>query len=114
MNNQIEFIKADIDKMNGISVAVLNADNHIAGWSDEAYRFMLAFLNTNNHPFVAEEVRADAEEKGLPNPPDSRAWGAVILRVKKEGFIEFAGYQRTTGKSSHRRPATMWRKKGET
>ena len=37
------------------------------------------------HPTVCEAVMESWERRGLPLPPDQRAWGAVLQRASKPG-----------------------------
>ncbi len=44
--------------------------------------------------FIMEEVRAWAEEKGLPDLSDNRAWGAIARALKADGHILETGETR--------------------
>lgn len=71
--------------------AVEHADNATPGWSDAALEYVKHFARAHKE-FLAEDVRVLAPLLGLPEPPDNRAWGAVIRRARKEGIITPAGY----------------------
>lgn len=77
------------------------------GWNEKAFHLLRRFPNAE---FMAEDVRAYAEDKGLPKPPSARAWGAVIVRAKKEGIIRAIGFRSVKNPKAHRTPATLWRK----
>jgi len=93
----------------GIKQAVDNANNQHAGWSDQAYSFLLDFIDYYwLDTFMAEEVRTHA--KGLvPDPPSKRAWGAIIRKAVKEGLIKRDSYQSVKNPKAHSTPATLWR-----
>lgn len=95
----------------GIRKAVEHADQVTPGWSDQAYEFLLEFVDSFTGGFMAEDVRNEAESKRrVPAPPSARAWGAVILRAAKSGVIRKVGYEKVKNQRAHSTPAAVWRK----
>ena len=91
-----------------ITAAVAHADRVHSGWSDEAYALLLQYMAANQR-FKAEDVRNYAHKtRGLPNPPDPRAWGGVIQRAAREGRIMKACYVASNNEQAHHRPVTVW------
>ena len=78
---------ADLMK-EGISQSENNAESKNAGWVYAALEYVRTF---NREQFLAEDVRRYAENDGLPLPPSKRAWGGVIVRAKKLGYIKRIG-----------------------
>jgi hypothetical protein len=54
---------------------------------------------------LAENVRNWASDK-LPDPPDGRAWGAVMQRARRAGYIRKVGYREA--QSSNLSPKVLW------
>ncbi len=62
-----------------------------------------------NDSFTTEQVRLANPD--LPDPPDKRAWGAVVRIAKKEGFIEASGWVRAESLTVHGMVVTKWSSK---
>jgi hypothetical protein len=92
----------------GIERAVRHADAQEPGWSDVALMFLERHAR-RNAAFMTEEVRVAAEEWGLAAPPYRRAWGAVVRRAVKAGFIAADGFSPQRSASCHCSPKTVWR-----
>jgi hypothetical protein len=103
MNKQLDLFQArDI----GIQKAVDNANDNHNGWSDDAYAFLIRYIQ-NNPTFMTEDVRN--KSKGIiPDPPSNRAWGGIIVRAVKNGRIKRIGYQNTKNIKAHGTPASLW------
>ena len=111
MQHQLElnYSKAAQWASNGQTAAVMNADSHCPGWSDDAFLWLWEFARMNRgSQFMAEVVRKYAHDHGLPMPESSRAWGAVFTRAAKQGIIRAVGYGKTTNPLAHSTPATLW------
>lgn len=66
--------------------------NAPAGWEDAALAWLRSYLETH-----AKYV-PDVHNRQGPEPPEKRAWGIVIRRAIKAGWIKRIGYQpRTRG-----------------
>jgi hypothetical protein len=63
---------------------------------------------SDGKPFMCEDVREYASNH-LPTPPTNRAWGAIILRAKKDGIIKHYGFGQVTNPRAHRANASMWK-----
>lgn len=101
----------------GMNRAADHAERVEPGWGEAALSllqtFAEAWARTHSDPvFMAEDVRAYADERGFSKPPDNRAWGKVMVRAKKDGLIVRVGLTLTKRPSSHRRPQTAWRPAG--
>lgn len=79
-------------------------------WGASAFHALRTFAKTTPL-FKSEYVRRYAHERGLPIPPDGRAWGAVFLKAQKEELIARVGFGRSTNRVAHSRPATVWQAK---
>lgn len=80
-----------------------------AEWKDRAIDALRAFIATiGDSDFINEDVVAWADkERGLPAPPDGRAWGAVISSARRSGLIRATG-RFLYGKSAS--PKTVWKR----
>lgn len=92
----------------GIQKAAANAENQKPGWSEMAMEFVRRYLRRHKNPFLWEEVREWAESRGLPAPPDKRAWGGISIFARRAGLIEHAGVG--LAKSSNLSLKHKWRK----
>lgn len=76
-------------------------------WQEEAYK-AFCFYGKNNKRFMTEDVRVYAESHGLPPPPDSRAWGGIVIKVKAEGLIRHLTYAPNKMANCHASPKSVW------
>ena len=90
----------------GMKQAVNNADSKIANWSDMAYDYLLSYCKTNTE-FKAEDVRA-ASAGTVPQPPHSRAWGAIMSKAARNNIIERVGYGAVKNPRAHCSTVTIW------
>lgn len=94
--------------------AMDHADQKIGSWSDRAYNFFVNWATKHGGEFMTEDVRMAAEKaKGYVPPPDERAWGAIILRAKRKGLLEHAGFAPMKSRNCHGNPKSVWRWKGQ-
>lgn len=95
----------------GMTSAADHADREVGDWRGKAAAALRAYIvearRQNILTFMAEDARGWAEKRGLPTPPDKRAWGAVISKASRAGFIEKAGYAPAV--SSNSSPKCLWR-----
>lgn len=94
----------------GAQRAAARASRVHANWSERAYDFLVRWAALHDGVFMTEDVRhaAEAADTYLP-PPDARAWGAVILRAKREGKLVHAGYAPNKDSTCHGSPKSVWR-----
>lgn len=94
----------------GIKNAVSHADAEIKEWSSKAYTFFIdQYLkhNVDGH-FKAEDVRDYAQQVKFPLPPHARAWGGIMIKAKKDGFIEKVGIGPVRNAKAHCANAGTW------
>ncbi len=70
----------------GMTASTAHADAVIPTWSERAIAFLHEFAVLHQH-FPAEYVRRYAHARGLPVPPDGRAWGSVMQRAALKKWI---------------------------
>lgn len=92
----------------GIAQAVEHAERVHDGWLDEAYEHLLDYIAVHDTPFMGEDIRAFATQRGLPAPPHLRAWGGVLTRAAKSGAIRKIGFSNVKDPNGHRGAATLW------
>lgn len=99
-----------------IDLAVEHADAVEWSWGARAYNLLLEAirlrqkLGRGDVPFMGEDVRRWAEGvRGLPEPPDPRAWGAVLQKACRAKLIERAGFGESKNPQAHLRPTALWR-----
>lgn len=94
----------------GIYKAVSHADQVAPGWSDKAFEISAMYLNRlkAGSETTSEAIRLHAEGSGLSHPPDTRAWGAVLLRLAKANKIKKLGWTTAQDPKAHCRPVTLW------
>jgi hypothetical protein len=104
--------QGEILRDGGIQLSLFNAEIKIPDWKDRAIQALKNFINENPHmhpAFQTEDVRAWAYKNGLPEPPNHRAWGAVITSAKRKGLIRFIGYANVDNPKAHCTPASVWK-----
>lgn len=79
----------------GIARSEAGANRSIPGWSDEA---LLAVFTTarRNEFLVSDDIREAGVRIGLQEPHNPSAWGGVIRRAMKAGYIEKTGDTRAS------------------
>lgn len=115
MTGQLDIFSAPAvltPKERGIRKAVDHANLVHDGWSDQAYSFLVDFINgiPENRRFMTEQFRKYAYDRGLQRPPSERSFGAIIVRAVKERKIIASGFDKVTNPKAHQANATLWRK----
>lgn len=99
--------EADRAQRDGMAAAVEHADDVVFAWSQRAEALLVEFAG-GVETFLAEDARAFAAERGLPSPPDGRAWGAVLQRARRANLIQKVGF--APARSSNNSPKVEWAK----
>lgn len=102
----LDFDAAVARRESGMQAAVDHANAVESEWSGQALGMLVAFVSQIGRAFLIEEARAWAEARGLPTPPDKRAWGAVARRACAKKRIRKAGYGAAA--SSNCSPKVKW------
>jgi hypothetical protein len=91
----------------GIAKASGHAESVSPHWNEEADRALRVFLRTRDGGFLAEEfVHWTRGNRDIAQPPDGRAWGAVVNRAARAGLIRKLGY--AAANTSNRSPKCLW------
>lgn len=94
----------------GIRIAEAHAASVAPDWPELAWFYLTAATDWGNlSRFQTTDFRKWAEARGLPKPPDARAYGGVMRRGIKAGKIRADGYAPTPDPQAHCRPAVVWR-----
>lgn len=91
----------------GIKVAEDHANSETPQWTDLAYQALKDYPGGVEH-FTCEQVRAWAEENGVPAPPDARSWGGTFQRASRAKLITKIGYIQGEGAQCHKGVKTLW------
>jgi hypothetical protein len=92
----------------GAQRAADHADRVCVTWTEEAAGWVQRVAG-RGVPFICEEVRSEAERNGMPTPPDSRAWGAILIKAARDGVVRKTGiYRPGSNPISHYRPQAEW------
>ena len=97
--------EAEARRDTGMQQAVDHADSVSFQWSERAYGHVFDFCQ-HRRPFLTEDARAFAEARGFSQPPDGRAWGAVMKRAFANGLVKKVGY--APARSSNLSPKVLW------
>lgn len=89
----------------GMQSSYQHAEQDVPEWGDLAYNYLLDYARRHGD-FLIEDVRASAAGY-VPEPPELRAWGAVINKAARRGLIRKVGYK--LAKSSNCSPKCLWR-----
>lgn len=80
-------------------------DRLCPGWTAQAEALLSRFLRLHiGDGFITEEFGEWAEAMGLPEPHDSRAYGPLIVRAAKLGWVAKGGFKTDRWSS----PKTFW------
>lgn len=104
----IDFDAAAAARDAGIARAAAHANRVESEWTGQALGMLTAYAHQADGPFLIEQARAWAEEKGLPPPPDKRSWGAVARQAAAKNRIRKAGY--APAASSNCSPKVQWQR----
>jgi len=113
-----EVVEAKTNRDNAIQRAVEHADRVEVKWSDRAWGLFESYcealtIAANNGVgevvFRTEQFVSSAKSNGLPDPPDNRAFGAIILKAVKAGMITRVGYAPKTSKNCNCQPISVWK-----
>ncbi len=107
---QREMNLGDALSKNGAAMAAAHADRQSAGWLARATGLAEQFLleQTDRLTFQAIDIRAFAEQQGLPSAPDARAWGHIMRRLKTRGLIVCVGTGKSSDPKQHSGFITEW------
>lgn len=78
-----------------------------AAWVDSALDFVQQYVAQRTEPFLTEDVRAQATPL-IGKPRDGRAWGTVMRRAVKAGYVQRVGF--APAKSSNLSPKVLWQR----
>lgn len=92
----------------GIAAAAGHAERDVPGWTLLARAHLLTYARRSER-FALETVRLYAEARGLPPPPDRRAWGAVAVKCRRDFIIKPDGYAPSRNAVAHKRPTLQWK-----
>jgi len=106
-----DYVEAQRLKEEGIRRSLEHAERVEPTWAQQAAEHLSDWLceggGLDNY-FMCEEVRRWAEARGLPKPPDPRAWGGVMQRARRAGVIVKCGYTESHTPAAHLRPTQVW------
>ena len=79
-------------------------------WIDRVTRVVMYVASINEDGFTTDDVWQYCETRGIPQPAEPRALGAIMLRLTREGSIAKTGrYVTSRRKACHARPIPVWR-----
>lgn len=101
-----EVARAQRDR--AIERAGAHADATSPEWRDRALSLVRDYAMTHAE-LIGESVREHAESIGFPTPPDKRAWGSVMVRAAKAGYVRKVGWTTASAPNVHKNPVSLWR-----
>lgn len=105
----IDFSRKDLAEQ-GAQLAADHADAVIEDWQDRAFYLLTEFCRHHAYgaQLTSERIRQYAEKQGLPNPPDKRAWGAIMLKAARKNLIRKIGWTTANDPKVHNNPVSLW------
>lgn len=88
----------------GITTSILHADRQARDWPERTFALLLMYAGTEEDPWTVEQFREWAKKRGLPDPPDLRAFGGVVFRAKRLGMIRRVGVAPTVSSNLSLKP----------
>ena len=76
-------------------------------WPEEALK-ILTDVAVSRPTFTSEDVRQEALLRGLPEPTDPRAWGALFRLLSLRKRIVSVGWSYSHNFQAHNRPIRRW------
>lgn len=70
--------------------------------------YIIVQLAKKGVPFTANEVRAAAQNCGLPEPSHPNAWGGALMSASKRKLVKRVGYRRSEGAARHGGVVAEW------
>lgn len=95
----------------GMKKAIDHANRIEEKWSDMAYNCLIRYVRTKKtgDEFLAEDFRKWAmSQTPLPRPPNLRAYGAIMMRAKKNNIVSSRGTRPVSDPGSHKANANLW------
>lgn len=92
----------------GIQLSLMAQEERSPEWGKIA-REHLIWVAQRWPTFTSEDVRSEAERRGLATPKEPRAWGAIFQRAVKAELIERVGYRESFNPQAHTRPVAVWK-----
>jgi len=93
----------------GIARAERGANAAVAQWSKLAMLSLTTFMRHRGVGFKFQLADFRAAGGALADPPEPRAWGAIINRASRAGLIERHGFEPCNDPRQHRCPTSVWR-----
>lgn len=93
----------------GMQKAIDSANAKHTDWSNNAYDFLLNYLDTVSCEFLCEDFRL-ASVGFVSDPPSKRAFGSIMIRAAKNGLIRKVGYGTVHNPTAHSCFASKWEK----
>jgi hypothetical protein len=108
MTTQLDLLDGIARRDAAMTRALDHANAVEASWGDTARDLLRRYCVV--HPyFMTEDVRAWAHgTQGLSVPPDSRAWGSVMLSGARMGWYVRSHYAPMKSPNCHAAPKTVW------
>ncbi len=96
----------------GIQLAADHADSPAPyNWTEKAYKAAIKYLNAygSGWKFQTEDMRAWIYNRSLVTAPSSeRAFGAIILSLKRDRLVKCIGIESVINPKAHRANASVW------
>ena len=108
MQTQLDFTQASDARDLGISLAEDKANLDHPNLTELALIQLRCFLLENKGEFQMEDVREFAYKNGLQQAESNRSWGAVAVKARKLGLIQFVRIEPTRGITAHRANANVY------
>lgn len=104
----VDMALAESRRDSAMRIAEAHADTVAPGWPFLAARYLARAMREMQR-FQTTDFRKWAELRGLPSPPDARAYGGVIRRAAKAGKLVADGYACKADAQAHACPAVVWK-----
>lgn len=76
-------------------------------WSEQALEFVRLYALTS-FEFMTEDIRESAANI-VPEAPSARAWGPIMKKAQKAGYIAFKEIKQVRNAKAHMANANVWR-----
>jgi hypothetical protein len=93
----------------GMTAAAASADAKAPGWTERALSFLTEYAKDHPEGFMACDVVEASQGNPDLEPPDGRAWGAIVVIAKRKGVIAQFGFSYTRKGKGHPAPKSVWK-----
>lgn len=96
--------------MTQLSLALDRVQERSMNWYSDCFDFALDNFSRLPKQFTSEDLIQLYRDANLPEPLETRVWGAVMVKLKRGRLIKPIGFSKYKNPNGHCKPSTIWEK----